>query len=204
MTHYEKYCAQMRERGLEPTMNEPQLLEAWGIKQKDEPIMLVSRKGRGHRGIEPTLLNHENKPKWNPIKVNLLDMPKKPKAVSTPQIRQSQRKKPIMTDKEKKEQKKARQRGYYEKKVGREVKRRSAPMDLSHLITEEKRKHRLKQQKEYRDRRKAKGIKEVRSAKQKAQRNEYFKHYYERKKNDPQYMEKRAKLTAKYREKISV
>lgn len=108
-----------------------------------------------------------------------------------------------MTDEEKRARKKERQRAYYQRKVGREVKQRSAPMVLSHLTPEDKRQHRLKKQKEYRERRKALGIKEVRSPAQRAQRNKYFKHYYEQKKNDPVFMAKRAKRQESYRERLS-
>ncbi len=78
MTPYERYCAQMKERGLKPTMNEVQLHEAWGIKTEADHIPLVARKSATGKRVEPSLHNHgANKKDTNPpLKVNLLDTPK--------------------------------------------------------------------------------------------------------------------------------
>lgn len=198
MIDHQSYCKLCAEKGIEnPYKDEEHFNRAYGIVEPEyQPITITPKKSV----VKQSLTTEKD----HITDIGKKITPKKIKAVSTPQKpRQSQRKKPIMTDEEKKEQKKERQRGYYKKKVGREVKRRSAPMSLKHLTAEERRQHRLKKQKEYRERRKASGIKEVRTAEQKAQRNEYFKHYYERKKNDTEYMAKRAKTTAKYRERLS-
>ena len=189
MIDYQSYCAMCTEKGIKnPYQDEAHYNRAYGIVESEyQPITITPKK--------PVIKQSLTTEKDHIADVGETITPKKTKAVSTPQKpRQSQRKKPIMTAEEKKERKKERQREYYRSKVGREVKQRSAPTSLKHLTPEERRLHRLKKQKEYRERRKAKGIKEVRSPAQKAKRNEYFKHYYERKKKDPDYMAKRAKL----------
>lgn len=62
MTPYEKYCSEMKARGLKPTLSEPQLLEAWGIKPKEEVhIPFIARKSSSHKNVKPTLSEHEKK-----------------------------------------------------------------------------------------------------------------------------------------------
>lgn len=77
MSPYENYCNSMKDRGLKPTMSEPQLLEAWGIKVEDDYKPFLARKSSSHKKIEPTLSNHTSKSSSKPqLKINLLDIPK--------------------------------------------------------------------------------------------------------------------------------
>ena len=205
--NYEKYLSDCKVKGFKPTMTEKQFNDMLGIEptHKHEPIPQRQKKPTVKKSLTVEKLHVDVTDEIDHIReaTKKVSPPKKPKASTTPNPKISTRKYPKLTDEEKRARKQDRQRAYYQRKVGREVKQRSAPMVLSHLTPEEKRQHRLKKQKEYRERRKAAGIKEVRTAEQKAQRNEYFKHYYELKKNDPQYMAKRAKTTMQYRNRKS-
>lgn len=122
MTHHERYQAIMKEWGLEPTMNEAQVHEAWGIKsEEEEHIPLVARKSASRRNVEPTLENHGSSKgsSKTTLKINLLDTPspsssglldvldnrinekKKPKAETLPKVPKPRYKPPkIYTDEE--------------------------------------------------------------------------------------------------------
>jgi len=60
VTPHERYQAMMKERGLEPTMDEAELHKAWGIKteDKEEHIPFVARKSSTARNVHATLDNH--------------------------------------------------------------------------------------------------------------------------------------------------
>ena len=104
MTPYERYCAQMKERGLKPTMTEAQIHEAFGIKTEDTHAPLVFRKSVKQSKPQlktdaPTaneLLNvltdrlkekkETKKPKVvKPAKIKAVKVPKPPK-ISKPKV----------------------------------------------------------------------------------------------------------------------
>lgn len=102
MSPYERYCFIMIDKGLEPTMDEAQLHEAWGIKteDKEEHIPFVARNSSTARNVSTTLNNHVTdvgkKVKKNDQSVllsvlenRLKDKKKfpKPKAVKPPKIK---------------------------------------------------------------------------------------------------------------------
>lgn len=195
---YEKYLSDCKAKGFEATMTEKQFDEMLGVepKHKHEPLPQRLKKPTLKQSLTVEKSDHI-------VQKDEVVEPKKTKPSIPPKKRPSQRKRPKLSEEELREKKRQRQREFYQRKVGREVNRRASPMNLSHMTPEEKRQHRLRKQKEYRERRKANGIKEVRSPQQRAKRNEYFKQYYERKKNDPAFMAKRAKRQENYRERLS-
>lgn len=112
MKPYERYCSLMRERGLKPSMNEAQLLEAWGIKKDTISEALSIRPKRDARKVSASIGNHikitsEAKPKKAP-KAKKEPKPKKPKAVKE----QPKPKKPKLTKEQRAEKKRKYQREY--------------------------------------------------------------------------------------------
>lgn len=70
--------------------------------------------------------------------------------------------------------------------------------DLSKMTPEEVRAHRSRLQRERMAKKRASGwVEPPRTQEQKERRNEYFKRYYAEKRNDPEFMAKRAKLEEK-------
>lgn len=180
MMNYKSYCAMCKQNKISnPYKTESDFNRAYGIRESTDSLK-----------IEPK--------KHQVAKVKEVDV-KKPKAVSTPKQRPSVRKKPVMTDEERKARRRERQKQYYRESVSHEVKSRPTPMDLSSLTAEEKLERRRQQRRAYRERDKALGKKIVRTAEQKQKRNEYFKMYYDKKRQDKEFMKKRAELSEKWR-----
>jgi hypothetical protein len=74
--------------------------------------------------------------------------------------------------------------------------------DLSKMTPGEVRAHRSRLQRERMAKKRASGwVEPPRTQEQKERRNEYFKRYYSEKRNDPEFMAKRAKLEAKRKER---
>lgn len=185
MINWKTYCALCKEKKIvNPYKTESEFNRAYGIVENKvvEPMILAPKKRVVNKSVK-----------------EVAQPPKKSQTVQKKQVRASIRKKPVLIDEERKENKKLRQKEYYRKKVGREVQKRLPPMDLSGMSQEERRQHRIKKQKEYRERLKASGKKYTSTAEQRAKRNEYFKDYYAENRNDKEYMKKRSEWTKNYR-----
>lgn len=60
MTPFDKYKEDCKRLGFKPTMNEKQVNEAFGIKPKDDYLLLQSDGGKS-KPVKPTLEVHEKK-----------------------------------------------------------------------------------------------------------------------------------------------
>lgn len=135
---YESFIERLKELGAsKPYMKRKQWNEMQGIE--NEPVLPSPIRTQTHdKLIEPT---HENYEKIEvPRLIKTVKLPKK-------QVRPSVRKKPIQTEEERAIKRKEINARYYQKQVGREVKNRTY-MKLTHMTPEQKREHRLKQQRE--------------------------------------------------------
>lgn len=85
MINWQSYSAMCKEKNIDnPYRDEAEFNRAYGIDDTHPPLY-ISRKNASHRNIEPTLSNHEApKVSSKPLRVNLMDMPKKPQAVREP------------------------------------------------------------------------------------------------------------------------
>lgn len=186
MMNFKAYSAMCKQHNIDnPYEDEQHYNRAYGIVSiADLPLQITPKKHKIAKVIQEEV------------------KPKKPKS-SKPQLRPSIRKKEVLTDEQRAESKKQRQREYYRKKVGRDVREKAPQVKLSDLTPEQRKQRKNEQRKAYRERDKLLGKKVVRSAEQRKQRNAYFKDYYAEKKNDPDFMAKRAKNTANYRERKS-
>lgn len=79
MTLYEKYTADCKRLGFEPTLSPKDLDETFGVnvEKKYTPMFAKSSKKRDTRPTEPSLHNHgvSMKASKAPPKINLLDIP---------------------------------------------------------------------------------------------------------------------------------
>lgn len=145
---FERYLSDCKRLGFKPTMTEVQVLESLGIT-KNEP----------HTPIEPMIL----KPRNQVVKKSLttqnhipnigekVSEPKKSKAVKQPKPKAPPKPKPIRTPRVKKtpeelkRSKSNRQKAYYRRTVGKDVKAQTVPRtSLIGMSDEQKRVHKAK------------------------------------------------------------
>lgn len=176
---YEKYCADCRDRGFEPTMDEKQFNEMEGI-ESETPIAPLH--------ITPKKSNPKSAGANHAVQNGEVVESKKPKAARKPLTREQ---KDRQNEKRKKERAEARQKTPPKR------------ISLEGMTEKEKQLHRNAQARARNAKRKAEGwVYPPKSAKQKEAQREYLKKYHQDKKNDPEYKMRRNLANKKhYRQK---
>lgn len=174
---YEEYCSFMKSKNCDPLSQEifNRDYRRKSEKEKEAELlgntMFISRKKESFRNMEPTLSNHESKPVSQPLKINLMDAPKKQSVVKKYLITQKdiQPKKPTYQP----ESKEILRRPNSVKKTS-----------LNGMSKEERREHRNKLSRERRVRDKMSGELKPLSEERIIKQRVYSKDHYEKNKTD--------------------
>lgn len=146
-TQFEHYLSECKRLGVKPTMTEAQVLESLGITKNEPhgPIELMILKPR-NQVIKKSLTTQ----KGRPVEATEV-VPPKQKAVKQPKTKAPPKPKPIRTlrvkktPEELKQAKSKRQKAYYQRTVGKEVKTQTVPRtSLIGMSDEQKRAHKAK------------------------------------------------------------
>lgn len=183
----------MMERGIKPSMTEPQLLEAWGIKEEEVKPLAITPK-RDARKVSPNLDNH--------IKIS---SEQKAKRKKKPLVAKHQEPKKEKPKKEKAQTRKKHDEKWNEMRRAKrkeeiELGIRKERANLKDMTDEERKDHKAKLTREYRARIKASGVKKELTPEQRKHRQELNRASYNRKKNDPEFKARKAQSSKKHRQ----
>lgn len=204
---FERYLSDCKRLGFKPTMTETQVLQSLGIT-----------KNESHTTIDPMILKPRNQvvkksltvQKYHPVEVTEV-VPPKQKAVKQPKPKAPPKLKPIRTPRVKKtpkellKRKSDTQKAYYRRTVGKEVKAQSVPRtSLIGMTDEQKRAHKTKLRQLRDERKREAGLPlQKRTEQGRENQRKYWATYYEKNKNDPEYIAKVANWKSQRKAKQS-